>query len=468
MPNQITADGLETKTEQELVEEYTEDFQEIYGDDINLDSDTPDGQMMHNFIQSILDMEELLTNINANFDPDQATGRILDQRVAINGIQRQAGTKTVTNITIVTSQALNLYGLDQEVEDVYTVADNAGNEWELITSRIIGSGGTYIYAFSAKNPGAVLTTPNTITIPVTIVLGITSINNPTTYTTLGINEESDAALKVRRQQSVSLASQGYLAGLLAALQNINGVTFVGIEENHTGGTVGGIPSHSIWVIVAGTGEPEEIANAIYRKRNAGCGMKGSESYEVDQPDGSTFEVFWDEVVAENLFIKATLTSLDGVNAPNIAAIRPGLVTSFVPGVNDQVNINDLATAIQAIDDNSLVTFPSQGFCLTVGGSYTNTLSPSAPNKQFAVTEAKIILLPMIISPVTVTVVHGEQQQFTGYGGYGAYVYTIHTNNSGGSINASTGLYTAGATPSTDTVRCTDSLGNFVAATVTVT
>ncbi len=44
---------------------------------------------------------------------------------------------------------------------------------------------------------------------------------------------------------------------------------------------------------------------------------------------------------------------------------------------------------------------------------------------------------------------------------GTYSYSIHTNNSGGSINSSTGVYTAGSTPSvTDTVRVTDGLGNY--------
>ena len=130
----------------------------------------------------------------------------------------------MTNVTVTVSQALNLYGLDQTAQPVYTVADNAGNQWQLQTTQHLSTPGTYVFSFQAANPGAVLTTINTITVPVTIVLGVTSINNPTTYTTLGINEETDAALKIRRQKSVSLASQGYLAGLLAALENINGVT----------------------------------------------------------------------------------------------------------------------------------------------------------------------------------------------------------------------------------------------------
>lgn len=468
MPNSIGPTGLITATQAELLANQTTLFDQIYGDDINLDSDTPDGELINNFIQQVLDMEDLLVQINNMFDPDNAIGVILDQRVAINGIQRQAGTFTVTNVTITTSQSVNLYGLDQTIQPVFTVADNAGNLWELQTTQLGLPVTGNVLSFQAAQPGAVLTVPNTITVPVTIILGVILINNPTTYTTLGINEETDAALKVRRQQSVSLSSQGYLAGLLAALENINGVTSAFVFENDTSITnADSVPGHSIWVIVAGTALASNIAQAIYTKRNAGCGMFGATTFVITQVDGSPFIVSWDTVVSQPLFIKFTATSINGTQLPNIAAIQAGLVASFVPGVNAEVNINQLATLVQAIDPNTLVT--SAGFSLTSGGSYTNTLSPSAKNKQFTVSSADVIITPMILAPPTATVVHGHTLQMTALGGFGTLTYSFQTNNSGGTFNSSTGLYTAGSTPNTtDTLLVTDSLSNTATAVITVT
>lgn len=467
MANTIDVNGLTTSTQAELITYYTTQYKAIYGSDINLDQDSPDGQMMMIWIQAVLDLQDLLTQIYNTFDPDNAVGNVLDQRVAINGIQRLAGTHTVTNITVVAAAAVNLFGLDSS-NPVYTISDNEGNQWELITSISLGGAGTYVLSFQAKNPGAVLSVPNTITVPVTVVLEITSVNNPTTYATLGITEETDDALKIRRQRSVSLSSQGYLAGLLAALENISGVTSAFIYENVTGSTDGdGVPSHSIWVIVSGTATPAQIANAIYTKRNAGCGMKGAQTYSVTQADGSAFVIRWDNVTSEALFIKFTATSLDGVNPPNVAAIIAALVTTFVPGVFEKVNINELATLVQTIDPNTLVT--SAGFSTSSGGSYTNTLTPATKDKQFAVTAPNIIVLPIIINPTAPTAVHGNTIQFSELGGFGAMVWSIHTNNSSGSINSSTGLYTAGAThPVTDVVRVTDALGNFTDINVAVT
>ncbi len=390
---------------------------------------------------------------------------------------------------------------------------------------------------------------------------MSAVNNPTTYTTLGVNQETDAQLRLRRQKSVSLSSQGYLAGLLAALENVNGVTSAFVYENNTNTTnVDGVPGHSIWVIVAGSGAVADIADAIYTKRNAGCGMFGDVSYVITQVDGTTFTVYWDDVAAQTVFIEFTVTSIDGVTAPNIAAIRAGLVESLVPGVYDTININELSTAVQAIDANTLVTnagfsdgqtqtlnlsgVPASGtFKLSYNGNETavinwndstptiegklqavtglstatvsgslaaqslvvdlstidsvqaliyatsnslqtsgpvaitftydedisNILTPASKKNQFVVAEANIVILPMQFSPSTASVVALGTQQFEGLGGYGAYTYTITVNNSGGSIDASTGLYTAGSTPTVvDTIKVVDKQGNSATANVSVT
>lgn len=374
MPNLLDATGLQTATRAELVASFTAAMQQIYGTDINLASDSPDGQMMNIFIQSVLDLEDLLTQIYNQFDPDNAVGNVLDQRVAINGIQRQAGTFTVTPVTLVNSQSVNLYGLDQTVQPVYTVADNAGNQWQLQTTQTGLAAGTHVLNFQAAVPGQQLTVPNTITVQVTIVLGVTSVNNPTTFLTLGINEETDAQLRVRRQKSVSLASQGYLAGLLAALQNISGVTQAEIFENITD-TVNsdGVPGHSIWVVVDGSGAAADIAQTIYDKRNAGAGMFGSINFVITQVDGSPFVISWDNAVAITAFVAFTGQSINGTVPPNIPAIKAALVANLVPGINQEINTNEVVSIVQAADPNCLVVSPG----ITLAESQTLFLSATA-------------------------------------------------------------------------------------------
>lgn len=465
MPNSLTTTGLTIVTQAELLQKFTDGMRTIYGVDINLDPDTPDAQFIMIFIQSVLDNAELIKQVYTSFDPDQAIGKVLDQRVSINGIQRQAGTYTKTPVTVVTSSSCNLYGLDQSSQPVYTVTDNAGNQWELITTCNVTIPGSYVLNFQSKLPGKKLTIPNTITIPKTIVLGVVSVNNPTSYLSLGVDEETDAKLKLRRAKSVQLASQGYLAGLVAALNNINGIESAYVYENKTAGTdSNGIPSHSIWVIVSGTASDVDVATAIYQKRNAGCGMFGSKSYTVTQIDGSSFIVNWDVVESEELFIKFTATSLDGVNPPNLGRIRTKLITDFIPGVFEKININDLATAVQLIDENCLVT--NAKFGLSATGPWFDSLEPSAKNKQFTIQSADVIITPMVLSPYQISVGKNLTKQFAAYGGFGGYTYSMDVSGSGGTVN-STGLYTAGGIVGSDTIRATDSQGNFATASVNV-
>lgn len=477
MPNVIDANGVQVDSLTEIVDGLTADLQTIYGADAVLTSDTPDGQWINNIAQVASDNNELILQVNAQFSPTQAVGVILDERVAINGIQRQAGTATVQAITIITSSSCTLVGLDTATDSnpPYTIADSTGYQYFLKVTENIAGAGTTVSNFEASTTGPNTSAVNTITVPVTIVLGVTSVNNPSTYTTLGTSAESDASLRLRQQQSTAISGRGWYASLFAALSNTVGVTSVEIIENDTNATDGdGVPSHSIWVIVQGTYSNDDVARVIFQKRNAGCGMFGSISVVLDQITGDPytgasgqqpFVVRFDTVSSENLFIKFTATSLDGINPPNVSLIRSDLPNILIPGVNQQVNINDLATLVQEIDNNTLVT--NAGFSYTHLGSYTPTLSPSAKTKFFAVTSPDIIILPMQSSPSSATVVISGTQAFQGVGGFGAYVYTVTTNNSG-SPGFTGNVYTAGATPNvTDVITITDADSNTITANVQV-
>lgn len=390
MPNQITSAGLETKTLTDIVTDLTTAFQTIYGPDINTNTDTPDGQLINIIAQTAVDNLDLLTQVNASFDPDQAIGRTLDERCAINGIERLGGTFSFVDILVTVDRSLTLTGLDDQIDNPdatgYTVADGSGTQWILATSQSPAVAGSYTYSFRAANNGAVETIANSIIVPVTIVLGVTAVNNPSTVTTLGINEETDAALRLRRKKSVALSSQGYMGGLLANLLNINEVTSAYVYENNSGSTdTDGVPGHSIWVIVDG-GADADIGAAIYAKRNAGCGMKGSEIVQITQEDGTIFEVLFDRVSTENLYMKFTIDSMNG-DALDSLALKQALVAALSPGVYEAIDINEIATTIQSLDSNILVT--NCGLGLTGSAPWSNVIYPTSKAYRFVLDTARI-------------------------------------------------------------------------------
>lgn len=456
MPNVLDENGLQTVTATEITGNLTTGFEAIYGADTTLTPDTPDGQIIGEITQVIIDQSDLMTNIFNMMDPDQAIGVVLDQRVSINGIQRLGATFTITPVSLTFGQIVpQLQGLDDFPTSPYTVQDEAGNQWQLMVTQSQLAIGTQSFQFQAANPGQVLTTPNTIVKPVTVVLGVTGINNPATYTTLGVNEETDAQLKVRRLQSVGLASQGYYSSLIAALLNIPGLTSAQIFENdgedYNGNSEDstyplGTPPHSIWVIIDGAptapsaaawdatvtysysnlvtfsgatymsaannnlnNEPDDtdqwvifnpIAWAIYTKRNSGCGMRGETQYIMPQVNGSFFLINYDTVATQTLWIKFQVLSINGVNPPNIAAITSGLVSNLIPTVGSEVNTNQLVDQVQSIDANSLVVIGTgNGFSTAKAGTYFNILSPTSARNKFSFSAVNVIILPMILQAV---------------------------------------------------------------------
>lgn len=247
---------------------------QIYGPDVNLGPNTPDGQKLNIFAQGKLDVLELARRVYASFDPQQAFGTALDRVCAINGVERGKGTYTQQVVAVTVTQALTLPGLDlNPTGGAFLVQDGTGNQYQLLTTTTFSGAGTLSLTFQAVLIGAISSPANSITVIITPQLGVTSVNNPTTSLSIGTNEETDLTLRIRRANSVELPSKGYLQGLIGALLDVAGVTQAEVFENVTNSTDGrGIPAHSIWCIVAGSGLPAAIGQAIYVKRNAGCGQ----------------------------------------------------------------------------------------------------------------------------------------------------------------------------------------------------
>ena len=312
MPDSLTSTGLTVETLSEIKANLNAGLQSIYGSDINLDQNSPDGQLVGIIAQAAVDIRELITNVYNSFDPDRAVGTVLDERCVINNIERKGGTFTVVPIDIIVSATVTLQGLDASINDVngtgYTIQDNAGNQYILENTATFTAGTTTVN-FRAQAIGQVLPTLNTINIPTTIVLGVTSVNNSLPPISVGENQETDAQFRVRRQQSVALGSVGYLNGLLGAVLDLTGVTDAKLYENITNSVdADGIPAHGIWLIVEG-GANSDIATQIYNRKSYGANMKGSVTYPITTASGGTFTAQWDIPTGEPLYIQFTVQTI---------------------------------------------------------------------------------------------------------------------------------------------------------------
>jgi len=391
MSNAVSSTGITIDTPAQTLDKFLNGAADypgmlsIYGADINIAPNSPDGQFINIGVQMTQDMLEFVQQVYASFDPDQAVGISLDERCAINGVFRNAGTYTYTDVEVTVTQAVTLAGLDTAPDAPFTVSDASGNQFVLVGEHVFGAAGTATLSFRAKVLGAVETVPNTITTIVTVTLGVSAVNNPAVATSTGEAEETDYALRIRRARSVALPSKGFFDGLYGALIGIEGVTSVKLLENTTDTTdADGIPSHSIWAIVAG-GTDDDIAQAIYIKRNAGCGMKGAVSVNVTQVDGSIFAVEFDRPIAENLWIHVDVHAVTG--SVDTAYIKAQILAGLSYVIGQTATVSEIVALTQSIAPNAAVSGAEiSDDNITYVTDYLETTSVQ---HQFAIASARI-------------------------------------------------------------------------------
>lgn len=387
MPNTIDATGLQTATALEQTQTLQSGMMNIYGSDINVSSNSPDGQQIGLFVQASQDILDVLSTIYNMFSIEGAFGILLQRLVAVNGIEPKNGTSTTTPVSITVDRALTLYGLDQSVITPFQVRD-ANNIWTLVSTFAFGGPGTQALVFRCTTLGPITPISNTITIQVTPTLGVTVVNNPTTSGTVsGQDEDTDAALRVRHGKSFKLAATGPADSVEAALLSLVDVTDALVVENATGAPVGSLPANTIWPIVVG-GTAVEIAQAIYSKKGIGCSTFGGQSQVVARPNGQSTTINYDIGLAQQLFAKfSVIPTIPGLtfDKPLLAQQLAAALQGFW-ALNQQATIGDLVRTMFTIEPRAILT--ASGVSLD-GMSYGDTVSPAAPLNYFTLAAADI-------------------------------------------------------------------------------
>lgn len=399
--NAVTPQGVTIQTLPDIVNEILNGsgpypgLLQIYGAALNYNPNSPDGNMVNIYAQGKIDVLELCVQINSQFDPDQAVGINLDARCAINGVTRQAGTFTQQPVTISFSAIATLPGLDLNPNGgAFTVQDVSGNLYGLLQTYTSAGAGAVSLSFQAVAIGSINSALNSITTIATPQLGVISANNPAAATSIGINEETDSALRIRRANSVELPSIGYFEGLVGALLDTVGVNFAKVIENNTTGTVNGTPAHSIWVIVSASSANEadadfknEIAEVIYVKRNAGCGMRGTVIITIPTIDGGAFAAYWDWATQEPLYFECTATAITGT------LDKPAMAAAILAQFGNFYGIGVSAAASQIVaflNDNYPNASISSASVSNDGSTWVNLLAPTNVNYQLEIPDVSHI------------------------------------------------------------------------------
>ena len=156
----------------------------------------------------------------------------------------------------------------------------------------------------------------------------------------GRDTETDAQLRVRREQSLRVIGAGTVEAIRARLlQNVDGVLSVSIIENRTDETdEDGRPPHSFESIVSG-GEDQAVGDELWQVKPAGIETFGNVSVVVEDSQGTDQPIAFSRPVNVYIWVRMTV-NINGVgtwpdNGPD--AIREELVEyGDTLGVGDNV------------------------------------------------------------------------------------------------------------------------------------
>jgi len=401
--NYVSSSGLTLQSLSDIVTELEDGFKAIYGTDINVTANSPDGQMINLFAQAKMDILDCINSVYNSFSPSAASGIVLDQRAAINGLIRSAATYTTVVMNVIATKTVTLVGQDNGVLTPFTVADPAGNPFYLQYGAT-GVTGTNSLTFISSIPGAVEVVANTITKITTPLAGVTSVTNPSGALSQGVAEESDADFRLRRYVSVSNPSSGYLSGLIGGLLSIPNVLHAIVYENvGPTGDANGIPGHSIWPVIdyigpsgatgatgatGVTGSQTAIATEIYNRRNAGCGMTGSITENILQPNGFYLPVKYSYVNYQNLYIHLVITSLNALHTIDDTYLKAKIAETMAYGINEIADYSEISSYVKTIDPYAVIISGGVGTTGPAGATYPY-LPPTSIVNRWVVQSANI-------------------------------------------------------------------------------
>lgn len=272
----------------------------VAANEVIADFDTADDAVFGAFGISLLgvvaEVSEASQELYDSRRPSAAEGDYLDDIVAIAGLARLSATYSAVTLRIEGTNG-TLVQAGFRVSDGSTV-------WRTTANATINvADGPLYYCEVAAQPteqGAIAAALGTLTTIVTPVSGVDSVTNEAAATT-GRDRETDAELRVRRQESLATQGAGTDAALRARLLAISDVQACSVRSNRTLTTDGdGVPGKSYQIVIypddadLGATYRNEIAVTIAQYAAGGIWLHGAEEEDVEQPaTGYTMPVRWD-------------------------------------------------------------------------------------------------------------------------------------------------------------------------------
>lgn len=288
----FTPTGLTVPAEADILAGVQADMQAAFGGKLNFGTTAQPGgappqvQQASSFSAIVADSYGTFAQFVAQVDPDNATGFMQDAIARIYFLNRDPGEPT-------TVQAFCVGPLGtQFIAGQAQARDTSGNIYVCTQSGTIGASGNITLSFANIVTGPIPCPANTLTAIYQGPASWNTVNNPSAGI-LGADVESAADFEFRRQNTVAANAHGSLPSIYGAVFEVPGVLDLYAIENVTdnpivvGSTRFTLLPHSFFVGAIG-GAAQDIANAIWTKKNEGSNMNGNTTETVVDDSGYSF------------------------------------------------------------------------------------------------------------------------------------------------------------------------------------
>ncbi|WP_145537287.1 baseplate J/gp47 family protein [Yersinia alsatica] len=289
MALQFNNNGLEIDTFRDLFQTLSDAYKGIYGQDIDLDQESPDGQRVAIEAQARTDIEASLQWLYSQMDPDFNTGDMQQVIAKLHGLYLRPGSRSQRDLNVSTDRPVFLYS-------GYKIRDQSNQVW-FVRQNVTIPAGTTTVTFFAQDFGKVTGLIADTFTQLTPELGVLNITSDA-VAIVGRDEETPEEFRQRRNRSLENPATGSTGAIFAKVAQLTGVTDLNVGENDTkiDDALTGIPANSIWLVAEG-GSVSEIVEVMVKQKGGGTGTKGTVIGRyietLIRPDGTTLQIAHD-------------------------------------------------------------------------------------------------------------------------------------------------------------------------------
>ena len=311
-------------------------FVSIWGNKINLDPSSKQGQLITSLTTIILEKNSKIAKALQSFDPktaenDAESGLYWQDAIGdIYGMERKQATHT--------SVLCNITGRKYTVipADAKVISDN-GDIFQISQSVTIPlSGGISVY-FNAVEGGAIPADAGSINTIYTPVVGWDTVSN-TSSGVIGVDFESREAFEMRRIALLAKNSTNQVDSIRSELEQVEDVLRYRVEENDTDDVSRiqdvNVDPHCVYCIVE-NGDINEIGAAIRRKKSGGCSTMGNQEYNDEYGT-----IYFDRPTLVPIEVEVTAVEMENTPSNIVDQIKDILVENMSAGHTDSIKIGE--------------------------------------------------------------------------------------------------------------------------------